>query len=211
MNGEAKGSHFLSLASMTIQEPKTRRIDPSAFRRSTILVAEGDRGLRRTLRDVLLGMGFPSIVLASTAAETMRQIVEQRPSVVLLDNKLPGTNGSDGLTLTRRLRRDNDPLPIILMATAPDAALVAAARDVGVNEIVRKPLSMEGLVLRLMHVLQVPRKFIRSPGFVGPDRRRLVDRRRNERRAEIPLPPEQERRQKPSRRTAERRKPPKSA
>lgn len=201
----------LSPAIMTIQEPKSRRIDPGAFRRSTILVAEGDRGLRRTLRDVLLGMGFPSIVLASTAAETMRQIVEQRPSVVLLDHKLPGTNGSDGLTLTRRLRRDNDPLPIILMATAPDVALVAAARDVGVNEIVRKPLSMEGLVLRLMHVLQVPRKFIRSPGFVGPDRRRLVDRRRTERRAETPLPPELERRQKPSRRAGERRKPPKSA
>lgn len=108
---------------MTFQEPKGRRIDPSAFRRATILVAEEDRGLRRTLRDVLLGMGFPSIVLAANSAETMRQIVEQRPSVVLLDHKLPsGAAGGDGLTLTRRLRRENDPLPIILMATAPDAA-----------------------------------------------------------------------------------------
>lgn len=89
---------------------------------------------------------------------------------------------------------------------------MAAARDVGVNEIVRKPLSMESLVLRLMHVLQVPRKFIRSPGFLGPDRRRLADRRRNERRAETALPAEQDRRQKPSRRSGdERRKPPKSA
>ena len=197
---------------MTIQEPKSRRIDPSAFRRSTILVAEGDRGLRRTLRDVLLGMGFPSIVLASTAAETMRLIVEQRPSVVLLDHKLPGTNGSDGLTLTRRLRRECDPLPIILMTTAPDATLVAAARDAGVNEIVRKPLSMESLVLRLMHVLQVPRRFIRSPGFVGPDRRRLAERRRMiDRRAEMPLPPDQERRKTSSRRSGDERRKPRSA
>ncbi|MEK9968483.1 MAG: response regulator [Ferrovibrio sp.] len=198
---------------MTFQEPKTRRIDPSAFRRSTILVAEGDRGLRRTLRDVLLGMGFPSIILASTSAETMRQIVEQRPSVVLLDHKLPGSgpNGGDGLTLTRRLRRDNDPLPIILMTGSPDAGLVAAARDAGVNEIVRKPLSMEGLVLRLMHVLQMPRKFVRCPGFVGPDRRRLADRRRTDRRAEGLLQLDPERRQQPSRRRNERRKPPKSA
>lgn len=199
---------------MTFQEPKNRRIDPGAFRRSTILVAEGDRGLRRTLRDVLLGMGFPSIVLAANSAETMRQIIEQRPSVVLLDHKLPGTgaSGGDGLTLTRRLRRDNDPLPIILMATAPDAALVTAARDAGVNEIVRKPLSMESLVLRLMHVLQVPRKFIRAPGFVGPDRRRLADRRRlSDRRAETPLPAELERRQRPSRRSGDERRRPKSA
>lgn len=197
---------------MSVEESKTRRVDPSAFRRSTILVAEGDRGLRRTLRDVLLGMGFPSIVLASTAAEAMRLIVEQRPSVVLLDHKLPGTNGSDGLTLTRRLRRDNDPLPIILMTGSPDIGLVAAARDAGVNEIVRKPLSMEGLVLRLMHVLQLPRKFIRSPGFVGPDRRRLADRRRLvDRRAETPLPPELDRRQRPSRRSGDERRKPKTA
>lgn len=192
---------------MSFEPAKTRRIDPSAFRRATILVAEGDRGLRRTLRDVLMGMGFPSIILAANSAETMRQIVEQRPSVILLDHKLPGTgqSGGDGLTLTRRLRRDNDPLPIILMTSSPDLGLVAAARDAGVNEIVRKPLSMEGLVLRLMHVLQVPRRFIRSSSFVGPDRRRLPDRRRNERR-QAPLPPEQERRKRPSRRSGDERR-----
>src|SRR3546814_1074291 len=37
---------------------KSNRVDPTVFRRASILVAEGDRALRRTLRDVLLGMGF---------------------------------------------------------------------------------------------------------------------------------------------------------
>lgn len=192
---------------MTLKPAKPRRIDPSAFRRSTILVADGDRALRRTLRDVLLGMGFPSIILAGNTAETIRQIIEQRPSVVLLDHKLPGTG--DGLALTRRLRRDNDPIPVILMTSAPDAAMVAAARDAGVNEIVVKPLAMEALVLRLMHVLQVPRSFIRSAGFVGPDRRRLPERRRDERRGLRPLPTDPDRRQKVSRRSGEERRKPK--
>jgi two-component system chemotaxis response regulator CheY len=176
---------------------KPRRIDQTAFRRATILVAEGDRAFRRTLRDVLLGMGFPSIIVAGTTAEAMRMIVEQRPSVVLLDAKLPG---GDGIKFTRRLRREGDSLPVILMAQAPDASLVAAARDAGVNEMVLKPLSMESLVLRLMHVLQVPRPFVRSPGYLGPDRRRLPERRRNERRAR-PLLLEPDRRQKVSRRS----------
>jgi two-component system, chemotaxis family, chemotaxis protein CheY len=192
---------------MTFEPTKTRRIDPSAFRRATILVAEGDRGLRRTLRDILLGMGFPSIIVAGTTSETMRQILEQRPSVILLDHKLPGTG--DGLALTRRLRRDNDAIPIILMTNMPDATMVGAARDAGVNEIVIKPISMESLVLRLMHVLQVPRKFIRSKGYMGPDRRRLADRRRQERRLQMPLPPEAERRSKVSRRSGEERRKPK--
>lgn len=182
---------------------KSRRIDPNAFSRATILVAEGDRALRRTLRDILLGMGFPSIILAGTMAEAMRQIVEQRPSVVLLDHKLPG---GDGLTLTRRLRRDRDELPIILMAQAPDLALVAAARDAGVNEMVVKPLSMEGLILRLMHVLKAPRAFIRSPGYMGPDRRRVPERRRTERRLHAPVALLPDRRQKVSRRSGEDRR-----
>jgi len=180
-----------------------RRIDPSAFRRATILVAEGDRAMRRTLRDVLLGMGFPSIILAGTMAEAMRQIVEQRPSVVLLDHKLPG---GDGLALTRRLRRDKDDLPIILMAQAPDLALVAAARDAGVNEMVVKPVSMEGLILRLMHVLKAPRDFIRSATYLGPDRRRLPERRRIERRLHAPTALLPDRRQRVSRRSGDERR-----
>lgn len=187
----------------------SRRLDPSSFRRATILVAEGDRGLRRALRDVLLGMGFPVIHVAGTMAEAQRQLLQHSPNVILLDHKLPG---GDGIGLTRRLRRDRvsgGQTPIILMAEAPDAALVAAARDAGVNEIVVKPVSVEALVRRLMHVLQMPRRFIRSSSFVGPDRRRLGERRHeaDRRQTELITPP-QERRQRIDRRYGQdRRKP----
>lgn len=183
-----------------------RRVDQTLFRRASILVAVGDRGLRRTLRDVLLGMGFPTIYVSGTAADTMRQIGEREPSVILLDNSLPG---SDGLALTRRLRRHGGSYsasPIVLMTAAPDLALVAAARDAGVNEIVVKPLSMEALILRLMHVLKMPRPFIRTSGFVGPDRRRIGERRRHERRSEQPARLRQERRGKSSRRSGQDRR-----
>lgn len=185
---------------------KHSRLDPSTFRRATILVAEGDRGLRRALRDVLLGMGFPIIFVAGTMAETQRHVLQQSPGVILLDYKLPG---GDGLTFTRRLRRDrmsNGKTPIILMAEAPDAALVAAARDAGVNEIVVKPISVAALVMRLMHVLQMPRRFIRAESFIGPDRRRVGERRRRERRLHPLNPPDTERRGRPNRRLGPERR-----
>lgn len=166
-----------------------RRIDPKTFRSATILVAESNRATRQALRNVLLGMGFPTIMLTGNAGETMRQLMLDQPSVLLLDHKLPG---GDGLMLVRRLRRDPGELgriPIILMIEAPDAALVIAARDAGVNEIVIKPPAVEALVRRLMSVLKSPRPFLRVKGFIGPDRRRLVDRRRSERRF-IELEPE---------------------
>lgn len=166
-----------------------RRIDPKTFRSATILVAEGNRATRQALRNVLLGMGFPTIMLTGNAGETMRQLILDQPSVLLLDHKLPG---GDGLMLVRRLRRDPGDLghiPIILMIEAPDTALVIAARDAGVNEIVIKPPAVAALVRRLMSVLKEPRPFVRVKGFIGPDRRRLVDRRLSERRF-IELEPE---------------------
>lgn len=187
---------------------KHLRLDSNTFRRASILVAEGDRGLRRTLRDVLLGMGFPVIHIAGTMAETMRQVIQQSPAVILLDHKLPG---GDGLAFTRRLRRDSmsgGQTPIILMIEAPDAALVAAARDAGVNEIVVKPISVEALVKRLAHVLQLPRRFIRAESFIGPDRRRVGERRRLERRNHPLSPPDAERRQRSTRRLGKDRRRP---
>ncbi len=186
---------------------KLLRLDPNSFRRATILVAEGDRGLRRALRDVLLGMGFPVIFVSGTMAETQRHVLQQSPSVILLDNRLPG---GDGVSFTRRLRRDisHGQIPIILMAEAPDAALVAAARDAGVSEIVVKPISVEALVKRLAHALQLPRRFIRVESFIGPDRRRLGERRRLERRTHPPAATGAERRQRSTRRLGKDRRRP---
>jgi len=184
---------------------KPYRVDPTAFRRASILVAEGDRALRRALRDVLLGMGFPTIYVSGNQADTLRQIVERGPEIILLDNNLPGGNG---LMLTRRLRAQGglySQCPIVLMIEAPDATLVAAARDAGVNEIVVKPVSMEALILRLMHVLKAPRPFIRVTGFIGPDRRRLGARRKSERRHR-PTGMRPERRCRASRRSGEERR-----
>lgn len=186
--------------------PKPNRVDPAIFRRASILVAEGDRALRRALRDVLLGMGFPTIFVSGTQADALRQISERAPSVILLDNSLPGGNG---LALTRRLRLNGGMYsqnPIVLMIAAPDAGLVAAARDAGVNEIVVKPVSMEALVLHLMHALKAPRPFVRSTGFVGPDRRRLGERRHGERRNHPAGGERQDRRRRPSRRAGRDRR-----
>jgi two-component system chemotaxis response regulator CheY len=190
--------------------PADRRIDPKTFRSATILVAEGNRALRNALRNVLLGMGFPTIMLTGNSAETMRQLMLDPPSVLLLDHKLPG---ADGLMLVRRLRRDTGDMgrmPIILMAETPDAALVLAARDAGVSEIVIKPPAVEALVVRLMSVLKAPRPFVRVSSFIGPDRRRLGDRRRGADRRFIELEPEDisgsDRRQRSTRRSGRDRR-----
>jgi hypothetical protein len=77
-----------------------------------------------------------------------------------------------------------------------------------VNEIVVKPVAIEALILRLMRVLKAPRPFIRTGAFIGPDRRRLGERRQGERRNQPADSLRQDRRRGPSRRRGQDRRNP---
>ena len=55
-----------------------------------------------------------------------------------------------------------------------EEARVRAARDVGVTEVLCKPVTAEGLTKRLLEVIERPRPFVKAPKYTGPDRRRDV-------------------------------------
>lgn len=59
-----------------------------------------------------------------------------------------------------------------MMAARPDATRIAAARDVGVTEFLRKPFAANHLEARLAVIARAPRPIIETEGYVGPDRRR---------------------------------------
>src|SRR5690606_31546061 len=93
--------------------------------------------------------------------------------IVIIDDLIAGP---DAVELVRRLRLDahspNRLTPIIMMAAAPDAARIAAARDAGVTEFLRKPFAVTHLRSRLESIAAHPRPFIEAGDFAGPDRRR---------------------------------------
>lgn len=189
-------------------DPKPR-FNPKKFREACILVADGHRPTRQTLRDVLVAMGFGNVLTASHGPEAVMAITAHSPGIVLVDRRLPKL---DGLQLTRQVRRDktlaSNIIPVVLMADHVDAGLVAAARDAGVNEIVLKPVSMTTLVKRLMYVLTHPRRLVETNAYVGPDRRRVAERRKTDRRhSEVASDTPTERRRTPTRRQRERRRP----
>ncbi len=181
------------------------------FHASTVLVLEENRGTRQALRDVLLGMGFAAVYQAADGRTGLMEVAAHEPSLILVDYRLPKL---DGLSFTEQLRRDgslgNNGVPVILMAHSVDAELVVAARDAGVTEIVMKPISIQVLVRRLLHILSKARPLVRGGGYIGPDRRRKGERRAKERRGETEVTPTNtisERRQRPTRRGGQRRTP----
>jgi two-component system chemotaxis response regulator CheY len=101
-------------------------------------------------------------------------LLGQRPyDLVLIDAHL---GGEDNYALIRNLRQTaghpNRDVPIIMMAASPDAAMIAAARDAGVSEFLRKPFSAHHIQLRIEAIRNAPREFVTAETYAGPDRRR---------------------------------------
>ena len=85
-------------------------------------------------------------------------------------------DGQDGLECVRRIRTDEDSpnkyLPIIMVTGYTEKSLAKAARDVGVNDFLGKPISAKSLMSRIVSVFEDKRNFIENADYFGPDRRR---------------------------------------
>ena len=110
---------------------------------------------------------------ADSIARTEMFLARRPYDIILIDEQLAGT---EGFAAIRRIRKSEDHpnrlSPIIMTAAAPSAAMIAAARDAGVTEFLRKPFSAQHIAQRLDAIRNAPRAFVAGGNFTGPDRRR---------------------------------------
>ncbi len=76
----------------------------------TILVADDDKNVRLLLETELTPEGY-RVILASTGLETLENIKEETPDLVILDIKMPEMHG---LKTLEAIRKENKKLPIII-------------------------------------------------------------------------------------------------
>jgi CheY-like chemotaxis protein len=162
-------------------------MDLSAVR---ILVVDDNLQARELIKSVLASVGAREIRHAITAHDAFDRLRLEPIDLVILDQNL-GVGG-EGIELARRIRNDptspNPFVSIVMLTGHADERLVMAARDAGISEFLAKPFTVAGLLRRIESLIFQPRGFVRSPDYVGPDRRRRQDfryggverRRRNE-------------------------------
>src|ERR1700745_2408636 len=80
-----------------------------------VLVADDDRAVREALERALQLNGF-DVALAADGNEALSATADRTPDALVLDVMMPGY---DGLDVTRRLRREGNRVPILLL-TARD-------------------------------------------------------------------------------------------
>lgn len=113
--------------------------------RGRLLVVDDDRGMVRSLCDVLRFSGWEPIG-AHSGEEALREVEGSRFSAVLMDVRMTGISGVEALGA---MRRRHPTLPVILMTAYASDALLEQARHWGATRILHKPIAVPGLLEQL--------------------------------------------------------------
>jgi CheY-like chemotaxis protein len=117
----------------------------------TIMIVDDERPLVSLAREVLAELGYkPAGFESSSAALQAFRVEPRRFDVVLTDEAMPDLLGTE---LAREIRQIDPSQPIILMSGNAGAQLIDRAGQIGVNEVLRKPLQSRDLAEALARVL----------------------------------------------------------
>lgn len=131
-------------------EPSCRKVGYEGPRRRVLAVDDVEAN-RRLFTDLLAPLGF-EVVEAGSAAETMARLGSFRPDLVLLDLRLPD---SDGFALARRLRADPrlEGVKILAASASVFNQDPAAALTAGCDGFIAKPFLPEEFFSRIGELL----------------------------------------------------------
>lgn len=143
---------------------------------TTVLVVDDDGDMRRLVARLLTSLGVGHVLQAPDGEAAKKHLLEpesDRPDVVITELDMKPMDGAKLLTWIRRDDESPNPLiPVILLTTQSDPKFIFLMRNLGVNEVLAKPITASNLERRLRAALSRPRRFIDAINYCGQDRRR---------------------------------------
>jgi len=137
------------------------------LKEKSCLVVEPDLQLSRILGRELRTLGFGEVHVESKTEETIARLHTSPIDVVVCHHDLE---------LVRYIRQSElspcPEVPLVMVTSNVSQKEVMEERDLGVDEIIAKPASLQQIFRRVRAVLMARRDFVHSKKFHGPDRRR---------------------------------------
>ena len=118
--------------------------------RYKVLLVDDDARLRDLLSRYLLEQGFAVKVVGDTQAMD-KAMHREHFDLIVLDLMLPG---EDGLAACRRLRADDNPVPIVMLTAKGDEVDRIIGLEMGADDYLPKPFNPRELVARIHAVLR---------------------------------------------------------
>jgi two-component system cell cycle response regulator DivK len=122
--------------------------------RRRVLVVDDYPDAREMYTEYLEYTGF-EVVQAANGREALKQAIETRPDIILMDLSLPVM---DGWEATRRLKADarTAHIPVVALTGHALAGISEGAKEAGCDGFVTKPCLPEDLVKEIRKVLERP-------------------------------------------------------
>jgi two-component system KDP operon response regulator KdpE len=112
--------------------------------RDRVLVIDDEPQIRRLLSVSLARQGY-QVDAVATGVEGIEQLATERFDIVLLDLGLPDV---DGLQVCQEIRQQHQ-IPVIVISVREDERDKISALDLGADDYVTKPFSMNELLARM--------------------------------------------------------------
>ncbi|MCE1186489.1 response regulator [Zoogloea sp.] len=130
-------------------------------RRPLIYLVDDDAELRQMLAAYLERNGLEALGIPS-GDELLRRLKRLRPDLIVLDLMMPGLSGLDAC---RRLRVEQDEVPIIMLTARADLVDRIVGLESGADDYLGKPFDPRELLARIQAVLRRrPIPALPSPG-----------------------------------------------
>jgi two-component system, sensor histidine kinase and response regulator len=123
--------------------------------KARILVVDDNAQNRDLAQATLEDEGY-EVLLASGGEEGLRRVEEERPDCVLLDVRMPGTDGFAVCTRIRALPEAQD-TPVVFLTALRDVDTFDQALRAGGDDFLTKPVRPTELVLRVAAALKLRR------------------------------------------------------
>ncbi len=115
-----------------------------------LLVVEDDQRVRESLQRALHLEGF-DVTTATDGLAALEMIASDSPDAVILDVIMPYV---DGLGVARRMRKDGDTTPILMLTARHEVTHRVAGLDAGADDYLVKPFALEELLARIRALLR---------------------------------------------------------
>lgn len=123
-----------------------------------VLVVDDDARLRSLLERYLQEQGF-QVRVAQDAEQMDRLLTRENFHLMVLDLMLPG---EDGLSICKRLRHNNNNIPVIMLTAKGDEVDRIIGLELGADDYLAKPFNPRELLARIRAVLR--RRGTEAPG-----------------------------------------------
>lgn len=115
-----------------------------------VLYAEDEVFLGRIVKETLETKGF-NIIMEADGANVVQSFKTNNPDICVLDIMMPNKNGYE---VAQEIRQIHATVPIIFLTAKTQTADVVKGFKTGGNDYLRKPFSMEELIVRIENLLK---------------------------------------------------------